>query len=64
MRKLYMSKTDKKLLGICGGIGESFDIDPTVVRVAVCCLAIITALIPVSLMYLVAAMIIPEKPYE
>ena len=42
MRKLYMSKTDKKLLGICGGIGESFDIDPTVVRVAVCCLAITT----------------------
>lgn len=64
MRKLYMSRTDKKLLGICGGIGETYGIDPTVVRLVVCCGAILTALVPVALMYLAAYIIVPEKPYE
>jgi len=33
-KKLYKSKTDKKLCGVCGGIAEYFDIDPTLVRLA------------------------------
>ena len=32
-RKLYLSNTNKKLGGVCGGIGEYFNIDPTVVRI-------------------------------
>ena len=31
-KKLYRSMTDKKLCGICGGIGDYFEIDSTVVR--------------------------------
>lgn len=31
-RKLYLSDTNKKLGGVCGGVGEYFDIDPTIVR--------------------------------
>ena len=33
MKKLYLSDTDKKLGGVCGGLGEYFDKDPTLVRV-------------------------------
>lgn len=33
-KKLYLSETDKKIGGVCGGIGEYFDIDPTIVRLA------------------------------
>jgi len=33
MNKLYRSKTDRKLGGICGGLGQFFAIDPTVIRV-------------------------------
>ena len=33
-KKLYRSQTDKKLLGVCGGIAEYFDIDSTWVRLA------------------------------
>ena len=33
-KKLYKSVTDKKLCGVCGGIAEYFDLDPTVVRLA------------------------------
>lgn len=33
-RRLYRSETDKKLFGVCGGLAESFNIDPTLVRLA------------------------------
>ena len=32
-RKLYLSRTNKILVGVCGGIGEYFNVDPTLVRV-------------------------------
>ena len=31
-KKLYKSNTEKKLDGVCGGIAEYFDVDPTVIR--------------------------------
>jgi phage shock protein PspC (stress-responsive transcriptional regulator) len=32
-RRLYRSTMDRKLAGVCGGVAEFFDIDPTLVRV-------------------------------
>ena len=64
MKKLYISEKDKKIAGICGGIGESYDIDPTLVRLALVFLCLATAILPVGLTYLVAWAIIPEKPVE
>ncbi len=32
-KKLYKSRQDRKLCGVCGGIGEYFDIDPTFIRI-------------------------------
>ena len=32
MKELRKSKTNKKIAGVCGGIGEYFDIDPTIIR--------------------------------
>ncbi len=32
-KRLYRSEENSKLLGVCGGIAEYFDIDPTVVRI-------------------------------
>ena len=31
-RKLYRSTEDKKIAGVCGGLGDYFDIDPTIIR--------------------------------
>ncbi|AQT69889.1 DNA-binding transcriptional activator PspC [Anaerohalosphaera lusitana] len=62
MRKLYLSRTDRKVLGVCGGIGETYDIDPTLVRLIVVFAAIITGFIPVAIMYIVAWAIIPDEP--
>ena len=33
-KKLYRSTKDKVLAGVCGGLGEYFDVDPTLVRLA------------------------------
>ena len=33
-KRFYLSTTDKKLTGVCGGIAEYFDIDPLLVRIA------------------------------
>lgn len=32
-KKLYLSNKDKKILGVCGGLAEYFDIDSTLIRV-------------------------------
>jgi phage shock protein C len=62
MKKLTLSQTDKKIAGVCGGLGEYFDVDPTIVRLAVVVVGLITAVIPVTIGYLIAWMVIPQKP--
>lgn len=58
-KKLYRSLTDKKLCGVCGGLGEYFNIDPTLIRIAWALFAVAggTGL----LAYLIAAIIIPQR---
>ena len=34
-QRLYKSSTDKKIMGVCGGLGEFLNIDPTIIRVIV-----------------------------
>ena len=48
--------------GVCGGLGEYFNIDETVVRLGVAFLTFVTAVIPGIMFYLAAAIIIPEDP--
>jgi phage shock protein C len=62
-KKLYLSDTDKKISGVCGGIGEYFDIDSTLVRLAWVILSLLLSLgIGGLIVYIIAALIIPEKP--
>ncbi|MCF2665169.1 PspC domain-containing protein [Oscillibacter valericigenes] len=59
-KRLYKSRNDKMLGGVCGGIAEYFDIDPTLVRlgwVLFCALGGSGILA-----YIVAAIVIPEQP--
>ena len=64
MKRLYLSPTDKKVAGVCGGIAEYLDIDPTVVRILTVVLALITAVIPFCVGYVIAWIIVPQKPFE
>ena len=61
IKKLHLSKTDKKIAGVCGGIGETFGIDSTIVRLIFIFLALVTAIIPSILVYIIAWLVIPEK---
>jgi phage shock protein C len=59
-KKLYLSDTEKKIAGVCGGVGEYFGIDPTFIRL----LWIIFIFIGGSglLAYIIAWAIIPQRP--
>lgn len=59
--KLYLSNTDKKISGVCGGIAEYFDLDSTLVRLAWTLLALIAGTGVVA--YIIAAIVIPSKKY-
>ena len=60
-KKLYKSSTDTKLAGVCGGIAEYFNIDATLVRLG----WVVFSLLGGSglLAYIIAAIIMPERPY-
>ena len=59
-KKLYRSKIDKKLCGVCGGIAEYLNVDSTIIRLLLV-LAIFFAGCGI-LAYIIAAIIMPEKP--
>ncbi len=58
MRKLYKSKTNRMLMGVCGGVGEYFGIDPTIVRLL--WVAVSLAYGAGVIAYIIAAIVIPE----
>jgi phage shock protein C len=62
MKKLYLSKTDRKLMGVCGGISEMYGIDSTLIRLALVFLCLVTGILPLIATYIVAGIITPEKP--
>ncbi len=64
MKRIYRSKTDQKLAGICSGLGEIFGIDPTLMRLAFVFGTIITGFFPLVITYIVGWVIIPEGPLE
>lgn len=57
-KKLYRSKSDRMICGVCGGIGEYFNIDATLVRLLLVLLACTGTGI---LAYFIAAIIIPDE---
>ena len=59
MKKLYRSNTDKVICGVCGGIAEYFEIDPTVVRVGTVVLSLLSG--AGILAYLAAAVIMERR---
>ncbi|MDR3594996.1 PspC domain-containing protein [Clostridium sp.] len=61
-KKLYLSSTDKKLAGVCGGIAEFFGIDSTLVRLGYAALVICAG--SGILLYILCVLIIPKKPIE
>lgn len=61
MEKRLTKSSNKMLAGVCGGIGEFFGIDPTLVRVAYAVLTVFTVAFPGILLYLLLCLIIPNQ---
>ena len=61
-KKLYRSKKDRKIAGVCGGIAEYFDIDSNLVRL----LTVLTLFLGGAgvVTYIIAWIIIPETPEQ
>ena len=60
-KKLTRSNTEKMLCGVCGGLAEYFDFDPTLVRVAYAFMSVFAAGFPGILLYVVLALVMPAK---
>jgi len=61
-KKLYRSRKDRVLFGVCGGIAEYFNIDPTIVRLV---WVIMTLIYGVGiLLYIILTLIVPKEPLE
>lgn len=56
-KRLYKSRNDQIICGVCGGIAEYFDVDPTLVRIAA---ALLCTTGSGFLVYIVAAIVMPE----
>jgi len=61
MKRLYRSEKNKMIAGICGGIGEYFDIDPTLVRIIYVIVSVFSIAFPGILVYLILWVIIPHS---
>ena len=61
-KRLYRSTSNKMLAGVCGGIAEYFNVDPTIIRLAYVLLSVFTAAFPGIIVYILAMIIIPSDP--
>lgn len=61
-KRLYKSTIEKKLCGVCGGIAEYFELDPTVIRLA----WVVFTLLGGSgiIAYIIAAIVMPSRPED
>jgi phage shock protein C len=63
MKKLYRSQSDRKIAGICGGLGELYEVDPNLLRLIAVLVFLVSGFFPVLVTYIIAWIIIPDgKP--
>jgi phage shock protein C len=59
--RILRSRTNRVFAGVCGGLAETYGSDPTAIRLLAAILAVITGIFPMLLIYIVAAIVIPER---
>lgn len=61
-KRLYKSRTNRMISGVCGGIAEYFNVDPTIIRlIAILCL-LVGAFVGGVIAYVICAAVIPDAP--
>lgn len=61
MKRLRRSRKYRMIAGVCGGLAEYFDMDPTMVRIIYVLVSILSVAFPGILVYIVLWFIIPER---
>ncbi|NIM12352.1 MAG: PspC domain-containing protein [Candidatus Aminicenantes bacterium] len=61
MKRLKRSRKSRMIAGVCGGIAEYFDVDPTIVRIVYVLVSILSVAFPGILVYIIMWIIIPES---
>lgn len=59
-KRLYRSKDERMIWGVCGGLAKYFDVDPTIIRLV----AVLTLFLGLTgiLVYIILAIVIPLEP--
>jgi len=60
-KKLYRSRTDRMIAGVCGGLGKYLGIDPTLIRL-IFALLVFFGVGSGLLVYLILMIVVPEEP--
>jgi phage shock protein C len=60
-KRLYRSRKEKMIAGVCGGLADYFDLDPSLVRIIYVLVSIFSVAFPGILVYIVLWIIIPES---
>jgi len=63
VKRMTRSEENKMIGGVCGGIAEYFDMDPTLIRLIYILISIFSVAFPGILVYLILWVVIPQKNY-
>lgn len=61
MKKLYRSRRDKKLTGLCGGIAELLNVDATLLRILLIVLTVFSSGVLIAV-YILTSLVVPKEP--
>ena len=63
-RRFFRNRVDKKIFGLCGGIGTYFGIDSTLVRLIAVIIIITSGIAPGLIIYCIVSLVVPEEPVQ
>ena len=64
MEQKKLTRSENKMVaGVCAGIAEYFEIDPTLIRVCYAALTVFSAAFPGLLLYIILMLIMPQKEW-
>ena len=62
MTRLYRSRSERVLGGVCGGLGKFFGIDPTIIRLMFVVVGVLGYIVPAVVIYVILMIVVPEEP--
>ena len=61
-KRMHRSRSDRKLLGVLGGVADYTSLDPSLIRIVYVLVTILTGFVPGIFLYLVMGFVVPREP--